>query len=206
MAERRSRYRIHSHLTRSRVLHVEDALDIGKVRLFAGEYKRGQGASVITAHYLDVADARVLFSDLAWGKPVDYVECKGLALSLPKEPALSLSKGNGGEQPVSRVLKVRRANDNGKVWFRLESGPGEVIGEGAVKPAGKPETVVNGPFTIWEARRLAFVVLAHLQAWEVVTFRQRACPATASTTASATASTRGGARGGELAERVQGNK
>jgi hypothetical protein len=176
MAERRSRYRIHSHLTRSRFLHVEDALDIGKVRLFAGEYKRGQGASVITAHYLDVADARVLFSDLAWGKPVDYVEYKG----------------NGGEQPVSRVLKVRRANDNGKVWFRLESGPGEVIGEGAVKPAGKPETVVNVPFTIWEARRLAFVVLAHLQAWEVVTFRQRACPATAST------------RGGELAERVQG--
>ena len=83
--------------------------------------------------------------------------------------------------------KVKRNGD--KVWFRLESGPGEMIGEGAVKPARKPETVVNVPFAIWEARRLAFVALAHLQAWEVVTFRQRACPATASTTAS----TRGGA-------------
>ncbi|MDY7079782.1 MAG: hypothetical protein SXV54_23095 [Chloroflexota bacterium] len=190
MAERRSRYRIHSHLTRSRFLHVEDALDIGKVRLFAGEYERGQGARVTASHYLDVADALVLLNDLAtasttastrggarggaWGKDVDYVEYKG----------------TGGDRPTSRVLKVKRNGD--KVWFRLESGPGEVIGEGAVKPAGKPETVVNVPFTIWEARRLAFVVLAHLQAWEVVTFRQRACPATAST------------RGGELAERVQG--
>ena len=191
MAERRSRYRIHSHLTRSRFLHVEDALDIGKVRLFAGEYERGQGARVTASHYLDVADALVLLNDLAWGKDVDYVEYKG----------------TGGDRPTSRVLKVKRNGD--KVWFRLESGPGEVIGEGAVKPAGKPETVVNVPFTIWEARRLAFVVLAHLQAREVVTFRQRTCPATASTTAS----TRGGAplreysrgrRGGELAERVQG--
>ena len=166
MAERRSRYRIHSHLTRSRFLHVEDALDIGKVRLFAGEYERGQGARVTASHYLDVADALVLLNDLVWSKDVDYVEYKGA----------------GGDRPTSRVLKVKRNGD--KVWFRLESGPGEVIGEGAVKPAGKPETVVNVPFTIWEARRLAFVVLAHLQAWEVVTFRQRACP--------------------DLAERVQG--
>ena len=161
MAERRSRYRIHSHLTRSRFLHVEEALDIGKVRLFAGEYERGQGARVTASHYLDVADALVLLNDLAWSKDIDYVEYK--------EPALSLPKGTGGDRPTSRVLKVKRNGD--KVWFRLESGPGEVIGEGAVKPAGKPETVVNVPFTIWEARRLAFVVLAHLQAWEVVTFR-----------------------------------
>jgi len=70
-------------------------------------------------------------SDLAWGKDVDYVEYKG----------------TGGDWPTSRVLKVKR--NSGKVWFCLESGPGEVIGEGAVKPTGQPE------------------------AWEVVTFRRR---------------------------------
>ena len=156
MAEQPQRYRIHSHLTRSRFLHLEDALDIGKVRLYAGEYKRGEGASSTAAHCLDVADARVVFSDLAWGKAVDYIEYKGTA--------------NGG-RPTSRVLKVK--TNGGKVWVRLENGPGQVIGEGAVKPAGDPEAVVNVPFTTWEARKLAHAVLAHLAAWEVVTFRKR---------------------------------
>ena len=151
------RYRIYSHLTQSRFLHVEDALDIGKVRLFAGEYRRGEGAGAMVVHFIDLPDARVLFSDLAWGKAVDYVEYKGTS--------------NGGDGPISRVLKVQRKGD--KVWISLEQGPGEVIGKGAVKPAGKPEVVVNVPLTVWEARRLAMAVLAHLQAWEVVTFRKR---------------------------------
>jgi hypothetical protein len=148
-------YRIYSHITKSKWLHIEDALDIGKLRLFAGDYERGQGARATTFHYLDVADARVLLNDLAWGKAVDYVEYKG----------------TNGEKPVSRVLKVKNAGD--KVWFALETGPGEVVGEGAVKPAGKPEVTVNVPLTVWEARRLALAVLAHLAAWEVITFRQR---------------------------------
>lgn len=150
------RYRIHSHLTKTRFLHLEDALEIGKVRLFAGEYRRGQGASVTAYHYLDVADARVILSDLAWGKAVDFTEYKGTA--------------NSGK-PVSRVLKVKRNGD--KVWVRLENGPGAIIGEGAVKPAGEPEAVVNVPLMVWEARKLSHAALAHLAAWEVVTFRER---------------------------------
>ena len=155
MAELTERYRIYSHITKSRFLHVEDCLDIGKIRLFAGEYRRGQGASATSAHYMDVADARVLLNDLAWGRPIDYCEFKG----------------TNGDHPTSRVLKVKRNGD--KVWIRLEAGPGEVVGEGAIKPAGEPNVVVNVPLTIWEARRLAFAVLAHLAAWEVITFRAR---------------------------------
>ena len=156
MTEQVQCYRIYSHLTRSRFLHVEDALDISKLRLFAGEYRRGNGASATAHHYLDLADARVLLSDLAWGKAVDYCEFKGSA--------------NGGK-PVSRVLKVKTNED--KVWVRLENGPGQVIGEGAVKPAGDPEAVVNVPLTTWQARRLALSVLAHVAAWEMATFRER---------------------------------
>jgi len=150
------RFRIYSHVTKSKWLHVEDALDIGKVRLFAGDYQKGQGAKAVAWHYLDLADARVLLSDLAWGKPVDYAEFKGTA--------------NGG-RAVSRVLKVKTNGD--KVWFALENGPGQVIGQGAVKPAGKPDAVVNVPLTTWEARRLALEVLAHLDAWTVITFKER---------------------------------
>lgn len=156
MSEQIERFRIHAYLTRTKWLHIEDALDIGKLRLFAGDYQKGKGAKAVAIHYLDVADTRVLLNDLAWGKAVDFCEFKGTA--------------NGGE-PISRVLKVRTNGD--KVWFRLENGPGEVIGQGAVKPKGKPESVVNVPLSVWEARKLAMAVLAHLDAWEVITFRQR---------------------------------
>lgn len=156
MTEQAQRYRVYSHITKSRFLHIEDALDIGKLRLFAGDYQKGEGAKAVAWHFLDVADARVLFNDLAWGKAVDYIEYKGTA--------------NNG-QPTSRVPKVR--TNGHKVWVRLENGPREGIGQGAVKPKGEPEAVVNVPLTTWEARRLAFAVLAHLDAWVVITFKQR---------------------------------
>ena len=143
----RERPRLYSHITKSSFLHVEDALEIGKLRLFAGHYKKGNGSTSHTAHWLDVADARVLMSDMAWARPINYVEFKGTGR---------------GDQAVSRVLKVKTSGD--KVWFRLETGPGQVIGQGAVKPKGEPTTVVNVPFATWDARKLAFAVLSYLQA------------------------------------------
>jgi hypothetical protein len=145
------RKRIHSHLTRSRFLHVEDALSIGKLRLFAGEYRRGKGASSTAYHFLDVDDARVLLSDMAWAKPVDFADYKGTSVS-------------SGEGAQSRVLKVKASGD--KVWLEVRNGPGEIVGEGAVKPKGKPDAAVSVPLTTWEARKLAFAVLAYVQAWE----------------------------------------
>jgi len=156
MTEQRERYRIYSHVTKSSFLHVEDALEIGKLRLFAGHYKKGAGSDQMTAHWHDVADARVLFNDLAWGKAVDYVEYKGTGK---------------GDQAVSRVLKVKAKGD--KVWFRLESGPGQVMGQGAVKPKGDPETVVNVPFSTTDSRKMAYAVLSYLQAAEVVDMLRR---------------------------------
>jgi hypothetical protein len=143
-------------MTRTRWLHLEDALEIGKVRLFAGQYKRGEGAKVTACHYLDLPDARVLFSDLASGKAVDFIEYKGT---------------DNHDGPRSRVLKLKRNGD--KVWFRFENGPGQRIGQGAVKPAGDPEAVVNVPLSVWDSRKLAHAVLEHMRAWEVVTFRAR---------------------------------
>jgi hypothetical protein len=148
--ERNERPRIYSHMTRSSFLHIEDALAIGKVRLFVGKYKRGQGASSTAFHFLDVDDARVLLSDLSWGKTVDFADFKGTA---------------NGDGPQSRVLKVKTNED--KVWLEIQNGPGEVVGQGAIKPKGKPDASVSVPFTIEEARKLAYAVLAYVQAWEV---------------------------------------
>ena len=59
-----TRVRIHSHMTKSRFLHVEDALGIGKIRLFAGTYERKRGLIQHSVHFVDIADARTVFAAL----------------------------------------------------------------------------------------------------------------------------------------------
>jgi len=140
---------LYSHITRSRFLHLEDALVISKVRLFVGEYQRGQGAKATAYHFLDLDDARVLLSDLSWAKPVDFADYKGTA---------------NGDEPPSRVLRVK--SDRDKIWVEIANGPGQIVGEGAVKPAGKPDVTVSVPLNTWEARKLALAALAYTRAWE----------------------------------------
>ena len=154
-----SRPRIYSHLTGRRFLHLEDALERGKIRVFVGEYSKGQGMKSSAFHFLDVDDARVVFSDLAWGRFVQYQEFKGG----PSTPLRTGSDGAG--KTTSRVLKINVSE--GKVWFQVQNGPGEKLGAGAVKPVGKAEAEVVVPFEIWDARKMAFALLAYLQAWEV---------------------------------------
>jgi hypothetical protein len=113
---------IYQYITRTKWLQVEDALAIGKLRLFAGSYQRGQGAQTTAFHYLDVADARVLFADVAAGAPVDYCDFKGTPNS---------------EGPQSRVFKVKSNGNSDKVWFRLKNGPGRSSGRGPSSP-GRP--------------------------------------------------------------------
>lgn len=162
----RTRFRIYTHITQTRWLHVEDALSIGKLRLFAGQYQRGDGASQTAYHFVDLADARVLFFDLSLGRVPDfrktgagYVEYKG--------------SGDGG-QAVSRVLRVKKGQD-GRIWFELRSGPGHVTHTGAIRPAsraergtgrGDPTTVVSVGLTPYEARRLGFAVGSYLRVRE----------------------------------------
>ena len=148
------RVRIASHVTQSRFLHVEDSLHLGKVRLYGGNYRRSAGASALTAHFLDVADARILFDALARGEEgFAYKEYKG-------------TPGKNGQPPVSRVLSVAVKGEN--VYIELKSGPGKLTPTGAVTPAGPAQVEVNVAFKRHEARRLAATVLAYLHAWDVV--------------------------------------
>lgn len=161
--QRRRNYRIHTEITRSAILHVEDALDIGKLRLLLFRYKRGEGAQASASHYLDLADARVLCFDLAQGRlPEKFVDYKG-------SPT-----GREGK-PLSRVLKIEDRGERARnpIVIEIANGPGEVVGEGAIKPAGEPDAVVAILLSRWQARRLALAVQAYLAAWEVATFRQR---------------------------------
>ena len=149
-----TRVRIHSHVTQSRFLHVEDALNIGKIRLFAGNYRKGQGMDSHSHHFLDLADARVVFWALLCGEQgFSHKEYKGT-------PPQS---GNGA---VSRVLSVVVKGDN--AYLELKMGPGKLTNTGAITPNGPAKVEVNVAFKLHEARRMAASVLAYIQAWDVL--------------------------------------
>lgn len=153
-----TRVRIHSHVTQSRFLHVEDALTIGKIRLFAGNYRKGQGMDEqgYGQHFIDLADARVIFWALLRGEQgFSHKEYKGTP---PPN-----GSGNGA---VSRVLSIAVKGDN--VYIELKTGPGKLTPTGAITPNGPAQVEVNVTFKLHEARRMAASVLAYLQAWDVL--------------------------------------
>lgn len=154
--EKKPLLRIHEYMTKSTWLHAEDALHftrddtlarIPKIRLFAGLYRRGDGANAQLAHWLDAADARVIFSDLSWGKPVEFVDYKG----------------SNGPEPESRVLRINCKGD--KVYFQLTSGPGKPTATGAIMPNGPSTEKVNVGMSTNEARKMAYAVLEHMVAF-----------------------------------------
>ena len=151
--------RIFSLMTNKAFFHVEDALSIGKVKVFMGSYVKGQGSKDKVVHYLDVDDARVLAFDLAvrGGLSTKFVDYKGSP------------KGMNGK-PLSRVLKIedRGADAKRPIVIEAANGPGEITGQGAIKPAGKPAAQVAIFLTRWEARKLGHALQAYLQAWETV--------------------------------------
>ena len=147
------RVRIYSHITQSTFLHVEDALSIGKLRLFAGSYKRGRGITSNAHHFLDTADARVILLALAQAEPgFTYREYKGSA--------------NGGTDVISRVFSVKAKGD--RIYVELKNGPGKLTNTGAIQPNGRPAAEITIPFKTYEAQRLALEVLAYLHAWDVM--------------------------------------
>ena len=149
--------RIFSLMTNKAFFHVEDALGIGKVKIFMGSYVKGQGAKDKVIHYLDVDDARVLAFDLAvrGSLSAKFVDYKGSP------------KGLNGK-PLSRVFKIEDRGNEAKrpIVIEAANGPGELTGQGAIKPAGKPTAQVAIFLTRHEARKLGHAIQSYLQAWE----------------------------------------
>lgn len=148
------RVRIYEHVTQSRFFHIEDALGIGKLRFFAGTYERNKGAKSLTAHFVSLADARVIFLALANAEATfSYKEYKG-------------TPPQNGKTAVSRVLSITTKGEN--VYIELKTGPGKLTPTGAITPNGQPTAEVNVAFKTYEAQRMALSVLAYLHAWDVM--------------------------------------
>jgi hypothetical protein len=144
------RRRIFSHLTKTKFLHIEDSLALGKLRFFMGTFERGQGASSTAYAFLDLLDARVILSDMSWGKAVEFKDFKG--------------GKDGHGVPVARLLKIQTRE--AKYWIELQNGPGEMMGDGLIKAHGTM-TEIPMQMTIFEGRRLAHACLAYIAAWDV---------------------------------------
>jgi hypothetical protein len=135
---------------------VEDALGLGsgKLRLFAGRYRRSQGTEAHGFHFLDLADARVVFDALAHGEQgFSYKEYKG-------------TPPQNGRSAVSRVLSITVKGEN--VYIELKTGPGKLTNTGAITPNGPAKVEVNVGFKLYEARRMAASALAYIRAWDVM--------------------------------------
>jgi len=172
-------FRIVRHVTKTTILVIEDCLRLDKLRVEIVSYQRGEGVRATAEHYLDADVARLLCTELATGHLAEpYQEFKG-----------TVRDG----QPQSRILKISEAKARNPIKIEITNGPGEVVGEGAIKPAGKPRacperasgrvdsTRVHSRRRIslavllsrWDARRIALAVLAHLGAWATATYYQR---------------------------------
>lgn len=145
------RNRLFSHLTRTRFLHIEDALERRKLRFFMGSFERGKGSNQTAYAFVDVDEMRVILHDLADGLPVDYSSFAG-------------GKTNA-DLIISRVVKMR--TKDGQVWIQVQNGPGVHQG-GVVKPNGRPAVEISVPMTIFEARKLGHACLAYLQTADVL--------------------------------------
>jgi len=143
------RIQFYTCFTRTAFLHFEDSLDLGKIRLFAGKFKRGSGMGQGAYHFLDVADARPVLMDISWGRPVQFKDYKG---------------GSGSGGVISRVLSIKTQDDT--VWIEIKNGPGKKTKTGAVEPAGEATSAVAIPIKIPDARRMALAVLSYIAAQE----------------------------------------
>lgn len=151
-----ARIRIHSCVNSTHFLHVEDATAIGKVRLFAGTYRPGTGATITLHHFVDLADMRVLCHALiARHVGYNYTEYKGTV--------------HDHTSATSRVLRLHTRPD--EVWLEFITGPGTLTRTGTIVPDSQAQDRtlrVNVPLTWHAAQALAHTVYAFLHAWDVV--------------------------------------
>lgn len=156
--------RIVRHITKNRILDIQDCLDIGKLRVEIVDFVEGQGAKLSLEHFAEPDALALVCFDILHGRPFEkYVEFKGT----PQ-----------GESAVSRVLVVERVEARNPFKITISRGPGKLMETGAIQPAGKPEATLSMLLSEFDARRIAFTILRHLTAFEAATYHARVAAGT----------------------------
>ena len=161
-------FRIYSHRTKTRILHIGDALDLDRIHLDLYDYERGQGTKGHVEFFIHRTEARIIFSDM-------------ITCSLPTDPKgiyLELMSGtprDGKLQARTFKIEVIGTPDARKpLAFEVMNCEGERMGEGAVKPKrGAQQTRVRALMDWRTARKVALSVLSHMNAWEAASYHSR---------------------------------
>ena len=157
-------YRIVRHVTKTRILDIQDLLEIGKLRFELVEYAEGVGATQAAEHFAEPDAIALVLDDILNGRPWErYVEYKG---------------AQQGDVVISRVLTVERVEARNPIKITVSRGPGKMVEKGAIQPVGKPEVSVSVLLSEFDARRIAHTVLRHLTAYEAATYHARVAAGT----------------------------
>ena len=163
-AYRPRHFRIIRHVTKNRILDIQDCLHIGKLRIEIVEYAEGEGAKLSVEHFAEPDALALICYDILQGRPFDkYVEYKGT----PQ-----------GEAAISRMLVIERVEARNPFKITVSRGPGKVTETGAIQPVGKPEASLSMLLPEFDARRIAYTILRHLAAFEAATYHARVAAGT----------------------------
>jgi hypothetical protein len=157
-------YRIVRHVTKTRILTIEDALAFGKVKVDIVHYGKA-GIEAAGVHYLDAQVAALLFFDILQVEPLrwqDWTDYKG-------------TQAEGELQArVFNFQLLEASTARNPLKFSIWNGPGVATATGAVKPkSGEEGTKVAVLLTWKDARAIALAVLQHIQAWQAATYHAR---------------------------------
>jgi len=158
-------FRIISHATRNRILHVEDALAIHQIRFDLWSFARGQGSQGQAEAYVDADEARLLFTELATGKLRQRFQ------------SIGGRRRNG--RVVARVITVEEVQAHNPIKITIQNGPGIPQDNGLITPAWwgnkeiQPEAEIAVLLDRRTARKIALAVLDHLKAWATATYFHR---------------------------------
>jgi len=81
-----------------------------------------------------------------------------------------LDRGQSAAADAGGAGQLRRnpGRTRSPIIFEASNSPGQLIGQGTVKPAGEPDAKVAILINRAEARKMAFAMLEYLQAYAVV--------------------------------------
>ncbi len=157
-------YRVVRHVTKNRILDIQDALEIDKLRIELVDFAEGEGARLAVEHYAEPDALALVCYDILQGRPWEkYVEFKGSVQ---------------GDTVTSRVLAVERVEARNPIKITVSRGPGKVAGQGAIQPLGKPEATLSVLLSEFDARRIALTLLRHMAAYEAATYHARVAAGT----------------------------
>src|SRR3990172_1275306 len=157
--EHAPRPQIFPYVTKDKVLDIGDLLDLDpkrcKVRFILLQFGRDFKATTRALQYVDADDLEVVCWDILHGTFVEWADHKG-----------SIRDGTC----QARVLTMRKDPKYANPYvLQIRNGPGQVIGQGAVKLV-KAEVGLSLLLPEFDARRLRLTVLDYIRAWKQVHF------------------------------------